>query len=895
MEVIFDELFKEFFKTATGLEQPYEYQRKLARRDTLPALLDIPTGVGKTAAAILAWTWRRRFADQATRKRTPRRLVYCLPMRVLVEQTHECVIRWLDALGMLAGEVQWQGTGLNKRLERYCPEPGMESPVSGWAEKHAPGGKRIAVHLLMGGEERTDWALYPERDAVLIGTQDMLLSRALNRGYAASRARWPMEFGLLHNDCLWVFDEVQLMGSGLATTAQFDAFHHGGKQSAGMGFYGTSKCLWMSATIQPDWLETVDHARPDKPPFQLSESEWQNRDSDLGRRLHAVKSLRKASSGFEKKPAALAREVFEAHQRANENEDSRNGPAMTLVVVNTVKRAMELSDEIGKLTKKAKFTAEPLLIYSRFRPPDRKTLIDKLLSPRPAEGRIVVSTQVVEAGVDISAKVLFTELAPWPSLVQRFGRCNRKGEYAEATDSGIGEHSGAVVSWIDVEEKAAAPYEWQDLQAAKVQLEQIMAAKIPNVGPIALPNIPQAFKCRYVLRRKDAVDLFDTTPDLAGNDIDVSRYIRDTEDHDVQVFWREVPKDEAPNDKTPAAHRLELCSVPLGDFRDFVFVKKNRRVWRWDFLDGKWTNAQNAQVYPGQAFLIACDAGGYSPKTGWHGDVRKDPVVEPVPLPSSEPPPDKTDSDQSNQMRGVWRSIQEHTDEACRELESVLAELVDGLPRDALRTAMRWHDRGKAHDVFQNAVADGKSDGQGGTPARPTGWQGNRCVAKAPQGATLGDRGFWQRYERRHFRHELASALAVLQAAPEKIPDALRDLVAYLVAAHHGKVRLSIRSLPEEERPNGDRRFARGVWDGDLLPQTDLGGGIEAPEVVLTLEPMVLGLSEDGHPSWAERVLDLRDSKELGPFRLAYLEALLRAADWRASANADLCKEKTDG
>jgi CRISPR-associated endonuclease/helicase Cas3 len=36
-----------------------------------------------------------------------------------------------------------------------------------------------------------------------------------------------------------------------------------------------------------------------------------------------------------------------------------------------------------------------------------------------------------------------------------------------------------------------------------------------------------------------------------------------------------------------------------------------------------------------------------------------------------------------------------------------------------------------------------------------------------------------------------------------------------------------------------------------------------------------------GAPSWVERVIALRE--QLGPFRLAYLEALVRAADVRAS------------
>ena len=166
-----------FFTELGGVKEPHHWQRELSRPTTCGnRLIRIPTGFGKTLGVLAAWSWhrvRRRDDDW------PRRLVWCLPMRVLVEQMQSEVRLALERLDLL-----WDGQG-----------------------DHAG---KVGVHLLMGGADAGRWHLYPERDAVLIGTQDMLLSRALNRGYASPRARWPMEFGLLNHDALWVMDEVQL-------------------------------------------------------------------------------------------------------------------------------------------------------------------------------------------------------------------------------------------------------------------------------------------------------------------------------------------------------------------------------------------------------------------------------------------------------------------------------------------------------------------------------------------------------------------------------------------------------------------------------------------------------------------------------------------------------------
>lgn len=47
---------------------------------------------------MLGWLWRRRFAKAATRSGTGRRLVFCLPMRALVEQTARVSREWLERL-----------------------------------------------------------------------------------------------------------------------------------------------------------------------------------------------------------------------------------------------------------------------------------------------------------------------------------------------------------------------------------------------------------------------------------------------------------------------------------------------------------------------------------------------------------------------------------------------------------------------------------------------------------------------------------------------------------------------------------------------------------------------------------------------------------------------------
>ena len=792
-----DEKYLDFFRSAfaQGERMPYPYQERLASDSTWPELLDIPTGMGKTAAVIMAWLyrrgWRKDGRNAGIDEATPRRLIWCLPMRVLVEQTEKNICVWLRNLNILGNA----------------------------------GDGKVSVHILMGGEpDLKTWAEHPEEDMVLIGTQDMLLSRALMRGYGMSRYQWPIHFALLHNDCLWAFDEVQLMGAGLATTAQLEAF----RRCKEFPLAKSSRSIWLSATLRRDWLRTKDliDQLPDFNALDLTDADRAQAAKRLEARkvLHGpVLSLKK--DGMEAHIEELSKVILEEH-----HPDSQ-----TLVILNRVDRAQQLFLQI----RKARTEHDDLLIHARFRPAERRQQNEKLNAT--AVNRIIVATQAIEAGVDISSKTLFTEIAPWSSLVQRFGRCNRYGEYKA--------DNPAQAFWIDIEDDAdTLPYDSEEIQHARKKLK-----KLDDVSPGNLPSTDERRPLSAVLRRKDLLDLFNTDPDLSGFDVDVSDYIRDKSAPRLQVFWRDFKQDPNKPVVQPAPQRDELCPVSLIEAKK----KSMSRAWHWDSLAQQWQSLRNAPR-PGMTLLLGAADGGYDKTLGFVNDGKK--LVSIV-------QPEQGDQHEGfgNDRRSSTKIpvlLANHLGNVAGAAKSLCDVVGENAHTDEVIRAARWHDVGKAHKVFQESMHRCPETLQG-------------ILAKSNCSGPM-------KHSRPYFRHELASALAWLaQHDDPNNPDSNIDLIAYLVAAHHGKVRMSLRAMPNEKQPDpNDVRFARGIWEGDRLPALSFDGE-QCSEVELKLALMEVGEGEQGR-SWAARTLALLEKH--GPFRLAWLETLVRLADWRASA-----------
>jgi len=187
------------------------------------------------------------------------------------------------------------------------------------------------------------------------------------------------------NNALFIFDEYHLFTPEMMAILEtfFNEFSKLYKFSL----------LLMSATPSPLYEEELQRVLPDLKICTLK-SEYEKL------RRHRIEYVDDTISEFVKNKIDLLREK------------------RTLIISNTVCGAQKVYKELTSYLRERKI----VLLHRKFTYSDRSEKEKEI-----EKADLLVSTQVAEVSLDISFDYLITEIAPIPSLIQRFGRVNRYG------------------------------------------------------------------------------------------------------------------------------------------------------------------------------------------------------------------------------------------------------------------------------------------------------------------------------------------------------------------------------------------------------------------------------------------------------------------------------------
>lgn len=365
------------FQLLTG-HSPFPWQRALYElfvAERLPSTADLPTGLGKTAVIVI---WLLALAKNPS---LPRRLVYVVNRRTVVDQA--------------TTEVERLATRLRDSDARHLRAAVLTLAATSVSDDETP----LAVSTLRGERaDNAEWRRDPSRAAVIVGTVDMIGSRLLFGGYGCGFKTKPLHAGFLGQDTLLIHDEAHLEPAFQALI--------GSIQDAQRRDPRPLKVLALSATGR------------EKADFTLSANDEQH--PVVQARLRARKGLRLIELDDKK----------DLPERVATTAAGLDGKVIVFL------SSLEHVERVAAALRKAKRQVQVLTGTMRGAERDElvKTPIFARFLPNPpvgvtlARGNVyLIATSAGEVGIDISGDHVVTDLPPFDALVQRLGRVNRYG------------------------------------------------------------------------------------------------------------------------------------------------------------------------------------------------------------------------------------------------------------------------------------------------------------------------------------------------------------------------------------------------------------------------------------------------------------------------------------
>ncbi len=853
--------FKSTFKILTG-NDPLSWQSRLFGqfcRNELPNFLDIPTGLGKTS---IIHIWLIALAQQIANgtPTLPRRLVYVVDRRTVVDQATEIAKSIKNKLGQ-------------------DPEI-LKIP--------------LAVSTLRGQyADNREWAAAPSRPAIIIGTVNMIGSRLLFSGYGCSYRQRPIHAALLGHDSLVVLDEAHLSPAFSRLIEQIHSAqtgNAGGLQRPLIREPMPMRAIRMSATL--------DSSDDQASIFRLIESD--RADPIVHRRINATKRLHiHLAEDVQSEITAQAKSLASYKQRV-------------IVFVRTPEQVRKIADALRKTHPKS---VEVLTGTMRGRERDAQLsdsanhpVFKRLLAaidPDPTlDSCFLVATAAGEVGVDFNADHLVCDMTPIDSIIQRLGRVNRRGDGA------------AEIHLVAALKPLANPQSFDLSCAATLAL----LTSIPigrdgtrDVSPLALRSL--ATNTEALSPKPKILPLTDMLLDVwAMTSIHIAmpgrppvepwlRGIDEKETPHTTVAWRiEVDKlgqniealrqslDDYPlkphellNDRSDVIGKA-IAAIPpdlyekalliigtdieqatLGDLAKlskdrFIRLMRDKTLILPESIggieDGTFTgnwNRNGALTGPVDVanipnirhrdWVTTKFADSETPIGPTHIDdldeyiLRRSAELGMRYISSISRPQADTDDgpsewflyfaailDDNRNWNKVRQSLDSHVDAVVAQVKSIASSLLlDADMRDALELAARHHDTGKSRELWQAYARRESGD--------PILGKSNRYLDPTLLAG---------------FRHEFGSLIDAC-SNHEILSHTHRELILHLIAAHHGNARPHFHT-PIDPGPPGE---------------TD-------PDAIAAAVPIRFGQLQRLYGRWG----------------VAWLEAILRCADQRASAGA---------
>ncbi len=382
-------------RLALGLQRestPFPWQECLLERmltGNVPEAIDIPTGLGKTSV-MAVWLVAR-----ACGANLPRRLVYVVDRRAVVDQATEEALK-------LRNRVDSDGD-LKARL-------GLR------------GDQSLPISTLRGQYvDNREWLEDPAATAIIVGTVDMIGSRLLFEGYGVSRKMRPYQAGLLGVDSLVVLDEAHLVPPFehlLRAVATDPALRP--RDARCKPCVPPFRLLALSATGRTRGHDVL----------RLTERDFEHEvvkkrlNAKKSLRIEPLDTETNLEDALAKHAWTLADDGKKAVRVLVYSDSPKVGQKTKEAVAKLVKKAAMSPDDSTELFVGGR------RVFERERAKERLRTLgfiagSKVQLTRPV---FLFATSAGEVGVDLDADHMVCDLVTWERMVQRLGRVNRRGE-----------------------------------------------------------------------------------------------------------------------------------------------------------------------------------------------------------------------------------------------------------------------------------------------------------------------------------------------------------------------------------------------------------------------------------------------------------------------------------